>query len=258
MQVFLDDRCITGNNLYEVLSHWKQLIESAAQYAPEPVFLFDSDITEAASVKRDFNAMRKDHKFLFRSMLFGGHGLKSWRSCRHSDETICKMECENDDIVDGTVCELYEHLREESLVALFGFGNSSFSDRQSVRIERLLPPAGPLPVKCRVAVGDFHSLILSIGGRFKTYQSRIDPPSDGETVLRQQPDRFERTGRFERRGRSVYREVATRRYFYVDSLHVGPRAHLEVFCARGNHVGTANLQGVVDESTRVHGRRISW
>ncbi len=46
----------------------------------------------------------------------------------------------------------------------------------------------------------------------------------------------------------IWRNVETRRYWYVDHLHYGQASHLEVFDARGLHVGESNLEGTVDAS----------
>ncbi len=46
-----------------------------------------------------------------------------------------------------------------------------------------------------------------------------------------------------KKGRRVYLEQTTENYWYVDSLHYGPSAHLEIFDHTGNHIGEAALDG---------------
>ena len=75
-----------------------------------------------------------------------------------------------------------------------------------------------------------------------------DPPRDEQTILRDK-QRFEKiSSRFQ--GRAIYREVATDRYWYVDNLHFGKSAHLEVFNKAKSHVGEADIEGNIDECKR--------
>lgn len=62
--------------------------------------------------------------------------------------------------------------------------------------------------------------------------------------------RFEKTTRTDQ-GRTIYRERNTGRLWYVDNLHCGKAAHLEVFNSTGKqHLGEADLQGNIDRSKR--------
>ena len=54
-------------------------------------------------------------------------------------------------------------------------------------------------------------------------------------------------------GQNVYREIDTGCYWYLDNLH---KDHYEVFDRNGQHIGTANTDGVVDPSKRVNGRTL--
>jgi hypothetical protein len=65
--------------------------------------------------------------------------------------------------------------------------------------------------------------------------------------------RFTRTHLVEQ-GKTVYKEVSTHCYWYLDNLH---KDHYEVFNALGEHIGIANLQGEFDRSKKEKGRRIS-
>jgi len=55
-------------------------------------------------------------------------------------------------------------------------------------------------------------------------------------------------------GKTVYKEVSTNRYWYLDNLH---KDHYEVFNALGEHLGIASLQGDIDTSKKEKGRKIS-
>ena len=52
-------------------------------------------------------------------------------------------------------------------------------------------------------------------------------------------------------GQNVYREIDTGCYWYLDNLH---KNHYEVFDRKGQHIGTANTNGIIDSSKKVNGR----
>lgn len=64
--------------------------------------------------------------------------------------------------------------------------------------------------------------------------------------------RFQKDGRIVQ-GQNVYREIETGYYWYSDNLH---KNHYEVFNRNGQHIGTANTDGVIDPSKRVNGRTL--
>lgn len=72
------------------------------------------------------------------------------------------------------------------------------------------------------------------------------PPKDLQTVLRD-TQKFQKTQNIYD-GRSVYREIQNDRYWYVDNLHFGQAAHIEVFNAQGEHIGESDLDGNVDKT----------
>lgn len=88
----------------------------------------------------------------------------------------------------------------------------------------------------------------------------VSAPKDFQTILEKDSTRFERTNSFWNvagKDRRIFKEKATGQRFYVDEGHPGPSAHLEVFDADGKHVGEADINtGVVDTSKCVSGRGI--
>lgn len=82
------------------------------------------------------------------------------------------------------------------------------------------------------------------------------PPRDEQTIL-QDTARFKKTS-FQYDGRCIYCELATGTYWYVDNLHFGKAAHLEVFDKTGtNHLGEADLNGNIDKSKRDSNKTIN-
>lgn len=64
--------------------------------------------------------------------------------------------------------------------------------------------------------------------------------------------RFQKDGRIFQ-GQNVCREIDTGYYWYLDNLH---KNHYEVFDRNGQHIGTANTDGVIDHSKKVNGRTL--
>ncbi|MDR1974660.1 MAG: hypothetical protein LBQ31_08325 [Bacteroidales bacterium] len=64
--------------------------------------------------------------------------------------------------------------------------------------------------------------------------------------------RFSGTNYIEQ-GQRIYREIQTGNYWYLDNLHKG---HYEVFNADKEHIGVANLNGVLDTTKKKNGRKI--
>lgn len=92
--------------------------------------------------------------------------------------------------------------------------------------------------------------------QFQYDESSSSPPTDNQTILRNS-SRFEKIGR-EYDGRSIYREKKkTGYYWYVDNLHCGEAAHLEVFDSHGKkHIAESNLEGNIDKTKSDPDKRI--
>jgi hypothetical protein len=158
--------------------------------------------------------------------------------------------CANLQVRDTSLAELAERkLRSRELVAaLINFPNSRYQSKLQLEVIKNEVDTSQLScVEDGFQLAAWLKETLNLG--FSTYDYDSDePPQDQETVLRD-VTRFRSAGLFQQ-GRRVHLEVDTRRYWYVDNLHSGCAAHLEVFDSRGLHVGESNLDGDVDTSKR--------
>ena len=78
-------------------------------------------------------------------------------------------------------------------------------------------------------------------------ESSSSPPTDTQTILKD-THRFKRT-KNQYDGRTIYEEKETGYLWYVDNLHYGKSAHLEVFDNTGkNHIGESDLEGKIDRT----------
>jgi hypothetical protein len=260
MKVFFDERCLPSSDLSGLLRLWRQIADLAAKDASGLSLYLDGHAVREGTFLHRLNALRADDRILFVPMLFGTAYVRDWRAVEIAPDVICQLSTETSPVTNCAICEAYEHRKVIETVALFGHERSSYVHFDSVGIIKLDPLEARVEVTCGTSLADFRR----IGTTWNCLRDHYDvtlsrPPRDHETVLGHSPERFSRVGRFERHGRRhVYRETDTNRLFYVDNLHSGLAAHLEVFGPDGDHLGTADLNGNLNESTRVPGRNILW
>lgn len=260
MRIYFDERALDDHDLVCVLKAWAQAVERVRAIAPGVHVVIDHNATKSHIFLARLGGITSDLRRLFNPLLFQNNFVANWREVCLCAGHSCRLVTEACVLVDAGVCEAYEHLRSGASVALFGSSMSSYSELSEVSVDRLEPVGGRLVLDC----GSVVSQLGPILDRWGVVAPRYDvlcgrPPTDAETVLVRDPLRFQRVGRFERNGRrSVYRELASGRLFYVDNLHVNQAAHLEVFSSDEDHIGTADLDGNVDANARVLDRKIRW
>ena len=260
MKVFLDERCLTDSDLSTLLRSWRQISDFAATSAIGLSLLLDQHAVRSGVFLQRLNALNHDDRVLYSPMVFGSGLVRDWRPVAIAPNAICQLATEKAPVADCAVCEVYEHSKTVAKIALMGDEHSSYVDHDSVGVTKLEPPEAVITVMCGTALADFRRIASVWNCLLVRYDVGLArPPRDHETVLGRAPDRFAYVGRFERNGRrSVYREIATNRLFYVDNLHYGNAAHLEVFDSDELHLGTADLDGNLDVVSRIPGRTISW
>lgn len=184
---------------------------------------------------------------------------KYWQVNRmHKDD--CKYVFSGKDYVRTSVAELAERkLQVGSLDGfLINFIGSPFGD--SATIDVLKNDAVPINIDCTTTPESIEQWLTAHGflSPYGTYNesSRI-PPRDSQTVLWDKT-LFEKVGRSTPHGRKVYRRIGTKELWYVDNLHVGADAHIEVFDeVTLEHLGTSKYNEIsVNTSSRVSGRKI--
>lgn len=181
-----------------------------------------------------------------KNTLFNKLNAKDWQPERvHSSDDWYQH---NEDIVtDTSIAELSERKIQNSHLLtgiLINFQESVFSDK--ITLEVVKNENIRINVDCAENKSCFEKWIEN---NFKlssvTYDySSHTPPTDKQTILRDS-DRFQPTSAVFQ-GRKVYKEFKTDYYWYIDNLHYGEKAHLEVFNSQGKHIGEASLEGKTD------------
>jgi hypothetical protein len=232
-------------------------LKNSSVYKDSQTFLNYQAIQDQ-NFQQSLNSLRdKSQKTAFRNILFNKLNPIEWRNKRisnNSDNYDCLIRNESyKDVKDTTLAEVSERQLQNNtqIYLVINFSQSGFNY-----------PHDEIEKCCQILViknNDEINLIkldaidhkLGLENWIKTKLSVYDvnsndPPRDKQTIL-SDTTRFRKTSQ-QYDGNSIYQEINTRRYWYVDNFHQGLAAHLEVFDAQGNHLGEADIEGNLDLS----------
>ncbi len=217
-----------------------------------------------SSFSHSLNQIRdKSLKTALINVVYNKLNAKDWlQEQTHSTENsyIYLTELDIKDVSGTSIAEVAERNFQSSELhrLLIGFSNSSFvcphptvASCRLISIVRNDNEEDLLDLDyldCHDGIYAWLESKLNLSA-FEYNESLIFPPTDTQTILRD-VTRFQKTSLPTVQGRAVYKESATGRYWYVDNLHFGKAAHLEVFDKFGKHIGEAKLEGVIDESKK--------
>ena len=159
------------------------------------------------------------------------------------------------DVTDTSMAEAAERLLSNTalLGCLLNFDASPLQGQVSISVlKNALQPGAAVP--CFETAAAFDGWISTIRGAMPYGETDVERPIDEQTCLVDRA-RFEPTGR-RQQGRLVFEERTTRDLYYVDNLHFGRGAHLEVFSRHGVHKGEASLDGIIKEGTRDKNKKL--
>jgi hypothetical protein len=225
-----------------------------------PSLFKDSRFFSRPDVVRRFNSLAfpKDQRALMRDLVFGSRYYKCWTPMRLSTETD-NYACADPqlDLIDESLSEAAERKLAQAAdaVSVLSAPNSAFQNKRLLTVSKL-SSGQTIELRNATSVETVTQWIVLERGHYNLDSQSA--PRDFQTVLIKDPARFRATGRVERRfSRRVFGEIATGRLYYVDEGHVGNSAHLEVFSANGEHLGTAEINtGELDVTAQVNGRSL--
>lgn len=182
-----------------------------------------------------------------KNILFNKLNAKDWQSERkHSPDDLFTLSDKDEIVTDTSMAELAERRLQDAELSgmLVNFPRSRFANCPSALV--IKNEEGHIDLDCvedKVSLEKLLDKILQLS-TFEYDESSKDPPRDQQTILRDS-SRFKRTA-LAVHGRRVYQEVKTGYYWYVDNLHYGKSAQLELFNSQGIHLGEADLEGQLD------------
>jgi hypothetical protein len=226
------------------------------------VLFKDSAYFSEGCFKRKFHAISfpKDQRALILELVFGSRYYKCWRPARLSNCTD-EYTCTNPrlDLHDVTICEAAEHkLADASAsVSLLSASGSAFSNIDPITVLKTSSQR-VTELKNATSINAITRWIVAQKGYYDP--ASTSAPRDAQTILGRDSVRFRATGKFDRKfSRSVFEEVASGRLYHVDEGHPGYSAHLEVYSASREHLGTADIRaGELNTAERVNGRVLRY
>lgn len=261
MEIFVNE-CSFHEQLYEqrelvnafkqfftLLNQFNQRNATYMLYHHENLFTIYRVIGSEPLIASLNNLPDKSLRRAVKGVLFNKLNAQDWQNRRvHSSDDF--FLCMDDVVTDTSIAELAERKlqKQEMIGLLLNFPKSKFASLRALEIsknEQIL-----LNLDC---LDDKPALTEWLSEQLQSEQFDYDPastvpPTDLQTVLRD-GFRFQSTTHYVQ-GRRVYREIKVEQYWYVDNLHYGLAAHLEVFDHSGSHLGEATLDGQLDVSKR--------
>lgn len=276
MEIFINEVSLEGQYLNDVefkeavivfkaiFDLINEKIKDKQIYKEDSNFFVNYEAVKGSNFNQSLNQIKdKSLKLAFMNVFFNKLNPKEWRKEQiHSstDSFDCLIINEQYKIVNETsLAEIAERKLQNSssTYLLINFINSSFHlvHPHITNCCLITIVKNNDEVNCikldgldnKSALEDWleHTFNLS----YSVYDElSSDPPRDEQTILRDK-QRFQKTSS-RWHDRAIYREVATDRYWYVDNLHFGKSAHLEVFNKAKSHVGEADIEGNIDECKR--------
>ena len=239
-----------------------QKIQDKKLYKEESAIFINYEAIRDCNFLASLNLIKnRQLKDGFTDIIFNKQKIKKWRIEKvHSSEDLfdCLISDDNyKDVSDTSLAEVTERKLQnpESEYLLINFPNSSFrtahphinhnclitiiKNNDEINLICLDGIDSKLALECWLE----HKLNLS---QLEYSLDSGEKIRDEQTILRD-ITRFRKTALIFQ-GRSIYIELTTGRYWYVDNLHKST-PHLEVFDKTGkNHVGEADLDGNINYS----------
>lgn len=178
-----------------------------------------------------------------RNILFNKQNAVDWsHEQKHSLVDIFEYNDEN--VTATSMAELAERkiIDNDLIGALVNFQKSKFTNEIACVTKN---KKWAIDLDCIINKTSLVNLLKKHSLLHDYDYSSKEPPADCQTIL-SDTKRFERTGRPYQQGRKVYQEIETKYYWYVDNMHFGESAHLEVFDSNGVHLGESDLSGNID------------
>jgi hypothetical protein len=225
----------------------------------ESQLLINYEAIKGSNFMRSLNKIRdKSLKRAFTNLIFNKLNPKEWRDKQVHSITDCfdyVTETKSQDVRNTSLAEVTERTlqHQESIYLLINFKNSQFVQNHPTIFKCFIIPIvknndenNPINLDC---LDEKSALENWLKVKVNLYdKSTNKPPTDEQTIL-SDDTQFEKTALI-CQGRNIYQELATHQYWYIDNLHYGKAAHLEVFDKIGKHIGEADLQGKIDYSKK--------
>ncbi|GAA6623063.1 hypothetical protein [Scytonema sp. NUACC26] len=275
MEIFINEVSLEGQyiteaefrdaikNFISIFELINQKIKDKKLYKDDSNIYANYEAIKGSNFNASLNQIKdKSLRVAFINIVFNKLNPKEWRQEQiHSSEDLFDcLTIDNDykNVSNTSLAEIAERKlqnhKQEYLI--INFINSSFRiphpDISNSCLITIIKNNDEIYQICLDGVES--KLALEFWLKHKLHLSQLEyslntteSPRDEQTVLLN-VKRFKKTS-FRYDGRFIYCELTTGRYWYIDNLHYGKAAHLEVFDKTGKqHLGEADLEGNIDYS----------
>ncbi len=249
------------NSIFELIN---QKIKDKKTYKDDSNIYVNYEAIKGFNFKASLNQLKdKSLKRAFVNIVFNKSDPKEWRKERlHSlDDFFDYLTIDNQykDVCDTSLAEVAERKlqNDKQQYLVINFVKSSFNIEHPniykcclitiIKNNHEEKPIRIDGIDSLLALENWLEDKLSLSKLEYSSDTNV-PPKDEQTILRDKR-RFQKTSyRFQER--IIYCELSTEKYWYIDNLHYGKAAHIEVFDKKGSHLGEADLQGNIDTTKK--------
>lgn len=255
MEIFINELSLHGQypsqetfttavtKFVEVFSYIQDKVKSNEIFKNE--LFIDSKALKDEVFKQSFENIKNPQlKVAFKGIIFNKLNPKNWQSERlHSPDVLYTSEkCTHHEkfVTETSVAEIAERKlqRPQKRFLLINFIESQFNDCGCFDVNK-----------------DGHEYVIELDcienkEALKLWLDLSISPLD---VFLRNTDRFVRTS-FKQQGATVFQEITTSNYWYIDNFH---RNEFEVFNSTKQHIGVANIDGLMKPNSKIKGRTIS-
>lgn len=200
---------------------------------------FDFKAIKSETFPKSFNKLERDTQLKFKKLLFDK--LKDWRNQRvHQSIDQYTLVETSQKVTDTSIAEVTERKLQKADLAylLVNFSGSHFQEpHPTFRL------CHSIDVVKNQTQPKIHLDCLDSKSAFEEW---VQDKLNFLSFLEREADRFKKTSHVFQ-GQPVYIEIKNGHYWYLDNFH---KNHFEVFNSQGEHLGEADLEGILDINKR--------
>jgi hypothetical protein len=249
MEIFINELSLKGqfddiNQLETAITRFNEIFtatKAANQlFSTDYKFLLNSKAIKEFLFSQFINRIDKDESLKFKRIVV--NQAINWQDeehKKHSDKDVFFCEVINEFVNNTTIAEAAER---------------RLIDTPSVK--RLIVNFIQSDFKTPVCIikNEEHSIEIDCVETKEAFDKWLDLPVSPLDDFMRNTNRFIRT-KFKQQGATVFQEKSTAYYWYIDNLH---KDEFEVFNSNKEHIGVANLEGIIQPNSKIKGRVIDF
>lgn len=247
MEIFINELSLKGqfgdiNQLETAIIRFNEVFSAtkAANQLLSSKYLFNYRAIRTSFLSEFINRIDKDESLKFKRIVF--NQALDWRDeehRKHSNDDLFFCEIIDDIVTDTTIAEAAERqlINDPSVKRLIvNFIQSDF--QTSILIVK----------------NEEHTIEIDCVETKEELEKWLNLSVIPLDIFLRNTERFIRT-KFKQQGATVFQEKTTSYYWYLDNLH---KDEFEVFNSNKEHIGVANLEGIIQPNSKIEGRVINF